>query len=61
MDNRGLVVDDYTLRKYERNRSWGLSVYERLAGGLSRIEGKEKYLRATTVASTTDVMTDGVS
>ena len=42
MDNRGLVVDDYTLRKYERRRSWGPSVYGRLAGGLSRIEGKRK-------------------
>ncbi|CDF32694.1 unnamed protein product [Chondrus crispus] len=58
---RGLVVDDYMLRKYDRTIFYSPSVYERLADGVSCIGGKGLYVRSTTLALATAILTDGVS
>lgn len=58
---RGVVVDDYMLRKYDRTIFFGPSLYSRLDNGISCIGGGGIYLRSVTLAQATAVMTDGLS
>lgn len=57
---RGLVVDDYMLRKFD-SIYYGESMYTRLPNGLSVIGGGGVHIRAVTLAVATAVLTDGVS
>lgn len=57
----GLVLDDYMLRKYDETIFFGPSMYERIGEGLCRIGGGGIYIRSTTLALATAVLTDGVS
>lgn len=58
---KGLVLDDYMLRKYDNTIFFGPSIYERIGEGLCRIGGGGIYIRSTTLALATAVLTDGVS
>ncbi|KAI0558342.1 hypothetical protein FGB62_216g038 [Gracilaria domingensis] len=58
---RGIVVDDYMLRKYDNTLYFGASMYERLDNGISNIGGTGIYLRSVTLALATAVLTDGVT
>lgn len=57
---RGLVVDDYMLRKFD-SIYYGEGIYTRLQNGLSMIGGGGEYIRAVTLAMATAVLTDGVT
>eukprot|EP00177_Eucheuma_denticulatum_P002030 GFKZ01003635.1.p1 GENE.GFKZ01003635.1~~GFKZ01003635.1.p1 ORF type:complete len:806 (+),score=56.02 GFKZ01003635.1:42-2459(+) len=58
---RGLVVDDYMLRKYDHTIFFDPEMYSRLNHGLSIIGGGGIYLRAVTLALATALLTDGIS
>jgi len=58
---RGLVVDDYMLRKYDENIHFGPTMYHRIGDGLSSIGGGGIYVRSVTLALATAVLTDGAS
>eukprot|EP00178_Gracilaria_changii_P019109 TRINITY_DN55581_c0_g1_i1.p1 TRINITY_DN55581_c0_g1~~TRINITY_DN55581_c0_g1_i1.p1 ORF type:complete len:705 (-),score=97.49 TRINITY_DN55581_c0_g1_i1:1096-3210(-) len=58
---RGVVVDDYMLRKYDHTIFFGDSMYTRFDDGVSRIGGNGIYLRSVTLALATAVLTDGVT
>lgn len=58
---KGIVVDDYMLRKFDETIFYGPEMYERYENGLSRIGGYGIYVRATTLALATAILTDGLS
>ncbi|CDF35809.1 unnamed protein product [Chondrus crispus] len=58
---KGLFVDDYMLRKYDHTIYFGPKIYQRLGDGLCCIGGGGVYIRSTTLALATAVLTDGVS
>lgn len=57
---RGLVVDDYMLRKFD-TIYYGEEIYRRLQNGLCLIGGCGEYIRSVTLAMATAVLTDGVT
>lgn len=58
---KGLILDDYMLRKYDRTIFFGPAIYERLDNGLSLLGGGGIYIRSVTLALATAVLTDGVT
>ncbi|KAI0560948.1 hypothetical protein FGB62_96g112 [Gracilaria domingensis] len=58
---RGIVVDDYMLRKYDNTIFFESSMYERLGHGISRIGGTGIYIRSATLALATAILTDGIT
>lgn len=58
---RGLVVDDYMLRKFDNTIYYGPKLYQQVGHGLSTIGGDGIYLRCVTLAVATAIVTDGVS
>lgn len=58
---KGLVLDDYMLRKYDDTIFFGPKIYSRLQNGLSKIGGGGIYIRSVTLALATALLTDGLS
>lgn len=58
---KGMVLDDYMLRKYDFTIFYGPTLYQRMGDGLCLIGGGGIYVRSTTLALATALLTDGIS
>lgn len=58
---KGLICDDYMIRKYDGAIYYDGSIYKRMGNGMMMLGGSSTYLRSTILALATMIMTDGVT
>lgn len=61
ISGKGLICDDYMMRKYDKTIYYDHTLYRRLRNGIIMIGGKTMFIRSTILALETMIIVDGVA